>query len=223
MEARQLITACSFLLWVATILSVPCSLNGSAALAQQWDKYIPGQQRKDVFKKHVRLASAGTGYASVAIWITDAEARGMVSEAIDNERLTNEEAEIKYYQLRREHSCSFLIYAYATTATLPPLASAGSVSNPIAPNESFLQREEDKTKFSKGELSDHQFDILLSGQMLPDILKSSYVVNFSRNDRKGNALIQSLSDNMRLQLKVAGKTVILEYKIKGLVTRLEDL
>lgn len=86
------------------------SLLCAAASAQDWSRYVPKKQRSVIIKRSVKGTGMGlamTGQGAIAYWVTDQLARAMVSEAIDRERLSNEEAEAKYKQLRPEGRYSF--------------------------------------------------------------------------------------------------------------------
>jgi hypothetical protein len=193
------------------------------AHAQQWDKYTPKNKRKDVFKKTARgtgMGAAMTGQAGAAYWITEDLARVLVSETIDKERLTNEEAEARYKILRPLDSYCFMVLAIRVALIG---ARASELDNPIAKNEIFLQREDNKNKFSKGSIVEHNFDMSFGGLIKPANLQNSYIVQFPRKDRTGEPLVKSLSDKIEIQFTMSGKKVILDYNLKDTVTRLEDL
>lgn len=193
--------------------------------AQQWDKYIPKNKRNNIFKKSARgtgMGAAMTGQIGVSYWITEDMARVLVSETIDKERLTVEEAEARYKVLRPLDSYCFMILAIR--GALSPFGTRGStLTNPIAPKEIFLQRDDDKEKFSKGSIVEHEFDLSFGGLFKPDQLESSYLIQFPRNDRAGVSLIKNITDKMEIQFTMGGKKVVLEYKLKDTVARLEDL
>ena len=207
------------------VLILLCSGFEQTFGAQKWDKYIPEKQRKDTFKKCFKATGMGaamTGQIGITMWVTESMARVLVSQSIDKERLTNEEAEAKYNQLRNKSGYTFLIDA-RRVATSPFGTRASSLNNPLAPNETFLQRKENKERFAKGEVGDHQFEINLGGLFRGGSLQSTYVVVFPSSDRSGEPIITSLADKIEIQFTLAGKKIVLEYKIKDLVTRLEDL
>jgi hypothetical protein len=213
MKTRALITIIAFM-----SLAV-------AAQAQEWSRYIPKNQRKDIFKKVVKAGGLGLAmthqYVGV-FWVTESFARVIISEAIDRERLTNEEAEARYKQLRPEGGFCFLIEARRTRES-PFGTKASSLGDPLATKELFLQRADDRKKFSKGEVSDHKFDIELGGIVRLPALESSYVIIFPRSDRAGEPLVKDMTDKMEIQFTLAGKKVVLDYKVKDFVTRLEEL
>src|SRR5262245_52909474 len=97
------------LLRLLVVLTV-CSSTGQA---QDRNRYISEKGRKNTIKK----AGRGTGLAFLmgvqagadVFWITDQVALALVSQMIDKERLTNEEADERYRMLRDESRYSFLI------------------------------------------------------------------------------------------------------------------
>jgi hypothetical protein len=194
--------------------------------AQEWSRYVPEKQRKEIFKKSIKSTGVGlamTGQAAGVIWVTEPMARVLVSQAIDRERLTNEEAEARFRQLRPEDSYLFLINALRVGVSPLGGLAASNLGNPLSANETFLQRGDDRKKFSRAEIADHQFDIHLGGLVRGPDLQSAYVVVFPRKDRSGEQIVRDLVDKIEIQFTLSGKKVVLDYKIKELVTNLESL
>jgi hypothetical protein len=193
--------------------------------AQEWSKYVPEKLRKDIFKKSAKTGGTGlalSGQAVIAIWVTEPMARVLVSEAIDRERLTPDAADLRYKALRPEKGYCFLMNTYRFG--LGALgASVKDIGNPLANNETFLQRTDDRKRFSRSEIDDHQFDINLGGLFRPAGAQSTYRVNFQKEDANGQALVRDLADKMEIQFSLSGKKVVFEYKLKEMVSRLEDL
>jgi hypothetical protein len=193
--------------------------------AQEWSKYVPEKQRKAIYKKSIKTGGVGltlTGQAVGVVWVTDQIARAMVSYAVDRERLTVEEAETRYRKLRPENGYLILVNAIRLGGSPLGVVAASKLDNPLAPNETFLQREDDRKKFSRGEVADHQADVYLAGFGGPNFT-SAYMVVFPRNDRAGEPIIKGLEDKIEVQFTLSNKKVVLDYKIKDLVARLEDL
>ena len=124
----------------------------STAQAQDWNHYIPEKGRKNIIKR----AGRGTGIAFLMkiqagadiFWITDQVALALVSQMIDKERITNEEADARYKMLRDESKFSFLIY----TGSLKSPNNLRPTFDPVGRNDIFLQRADDQKTFSKGEV-----------------------------------------------------------------------
>src|SRR5262245_3046468 len=134
-------------LWCLILLM----LCASTTQAQDWNRYIPEKGRKNLIKK----AGRGTGISFLMyvqagadiFWITDQVALALVSQMIDKERLTKEEADARYKMLRDESRFSFLIY----TGSLKSPNNLRPIFDPLGRNDIFLQRADDQKTFSKGE------------------------------------------------------------------------
>ena len=203
------------------MLLAPCF-----ALAQQWDKYVPKNKRKEAVKDCAKATGMGmvfSGQAALTLWISEPAARVLVSQAIDKERITNQEADEKYLELRPQGVYLFLLDARRITSPAFGRTSAKSLADPLARKELFLQRAGDTKHFSKGEVRDHDFDVNLGGLLGGGDLASTYYITFPKRTRDEQPLITSLSDKIEIQFVISGKKVVLEYKVKDVVTRLEDL
>jgi hypothetical protein len=78
--------------------------------ADKWDKYVPEKERKAIMKPLVKSAGLGGikligGMSVIATWQTEPDARAIVSNYIDKDRLTADEAEAKY---KRNHTAGFV-------------------------------------------------------------------------------------------------------------------
>ena len=191
--------------------------------SQQWSKYVPKKERKDILKRSMRGTGLGAimaGHSTGAFWVTEPMARAAVSDLIDRERLTAEAADKKYAELRPENVYCFLI----NTARLPMLGGpvrASTLPDPLHRKEVFLQRAENRELFSKGNVSDHEFDIFLGGSS--SSLLSTYVLILPKTDRDGQPIVRALTDKIELQFTLSNKKIILEFKLKDLVSSLNDL
>ncbi|MGA9768744.1 MAG: hypothetical protein WBV94_06880 [Blastocatellia bacterium] len=193
--------------------------------AQEWGKYVPEKQRKDIFKKSLRSsgvgAAMGSGHLMLGVWLTDPMARVIISNSIDRERLTNEEAEKRFQSLRVENEYTFLVATQFLSVSSPfgSRRSAKEVADPLFTNELFLQRSDDRKNFSKGQVKDRTFDIELYGFKADTM----YIVSFPKSNRSSESIIRDISDKIELQFTMNNKKVVFEYKLKDFVTRLEDL
>jgi hypothetical protein len=191
----------------------------ATAFAQQWSRYIPEKQRNDIYKKSAKVTGMGAALShrmGIAIWVTEPVARAIVSEAVDRERLTPEEAEAKYRLLRPDDTYTFLIDARGFITT--PFG-AYKTDAPVRASEAFLQRADDRNSFSKGEVK--QSDIAIHIRGIEN--ESLYIVRYPKLNRSNEPLVKGGQDKMEIQFSLAGKKVVFTYKIKDLVERLEDL
>lgn len=195
--------------------------------AQQWDRYIPEKQRKSIVNKARQVSGAGaaiaTGSFMLVYWITDPVARALVSDAIDGERITNEEADALYRKLRPEKAYRFLVEVRTNSTPPHRSSSASSLGDPLAQRQAFLQRADNRNVFAKGEVADHKIDYHFGSIFKPGELRSTYEVIFSQADRSGSLVVRDLADKIEIQFTMRGKKVSLDYKVKDLVSRLEDL
>jgi hypothetical protein len=187
--------------------------------AQEWSKYVPEKQRNDIMKKSFK----GTGFGGIfagkmagVIWVTDHMARVIVSKAVDRERLSPEEASIRLDTLRPGEKYTFIIDALELHhAIFGVYGKKGSI--PEA--EMFLQRADNNKLFAKGDLT--QADIRLGVRTIDD--SNLMIARFPKFTRAGEPLVIGLADKIEIQFTLAGKKVILEFKIKDMVSRIEDL
>jgi hypothetical protein len=197
----------------------------STALGQEdpWSKYIPQKQRKSLIKNYLRTTGIGgviSQKAAIAIWVTDEAARILVSQAIDRERLTNEQADALFSQLRPEDSFLVLIHAkYLNVRRFPE-----ELPDPLSKNEIFLQRAEDEKQFSKGVVQDEDFNIHLGKLLLTEYeLVPTQRVLFPKQTRSNEKLVRSLDDKIELRFIHSGKKIVFRYKLKDGARNLEDL
>jgi hypothetical protein len=196
----------------------------STALGQEisWSKYIPEKQRKPIINDCLRNTGLkGVLYdkSATAIWVTDQAARVLVSQAIDRERLTNEQADALFSRFRPKDSFLILIVAEYLYASKYP----EELPDPLSKNEIFLQRSEDTKQFSKGILQNEDFDIQLRGLFRTPKHFLTHRILFPRQTRDNVNLIRSLDDQIDLQFVLERKKFTFEYKLKDVVKNLEDL
>jgi hypothetical protein len=187
--------------------------------AQQWGKYIPEKQRKDIIKKSFKGTGVGgifAGKAASVFWITDPMACAVVSNFIDRERLSSDEATTRYEALRANNIYTFLIDALQFRHLLSGVYGR---KGDIPEAEMFLQRADNRKLFAKGELA--QANIRLGIFNVNDA--NLLIARFPKTARTGEPLILDVGDKIEIQFTLGGKKVILEYKLKDLVSRLEDL
>ncbi|MEK6325479.1 MAG: hypothetical protein AABN33_27885 [Acidobacteriota bacterium] len=213
---------------VPSLLILALLTASTAAQQPTWSKYIPKNQRNGIIKKTVRVTGLGasmTGHGtSIAIWATEPTARALVSEIVERERLTPEEADRHLADLRVQNYYCFLI----NVLERPPSLFTGRrgsgkpspIGNPLKHREVFLQRAEDRDQFSKGTVSDHEFDFYLNAPTLPE---TAYLVFLPKLARNGHPIVRSLSDKIELQFTISGKKVVLDFKIKDIVGSIEKL
>jgi hypothetical protein len=192
--------------------------------ASSWSKYIPQNQRKPILKSCLRatggLSAFISGKGAIAIWVTEPAARLLVSEAIDRERIADDQADALYAQLRPEDSFVILIYAQYTDDGAHPNDKR---YDPLSKNEVFLQRSEDSKQFSKGAVQDALLDVHLGKLFRRVDLLSTHRVLFAKQTRSNEPLIRSLDDQIDLQLVLEGKKNIFDYKLKEMTQNLKDL
>ena len=206
-------------IWIGIVM-----LAGNAQ-AQEWSKYVPEKQRKDIIKKAMRASGIGaalkSGMQSFTLWVTEPVACALVSSMIDHGRLTGAEADERYRKLRPVESYLLAVFTSVVDPGNPLFSprSAGEAVDPLDPAALFIQRADDRKVFSKGTITEQDFDVSLSG-IKPQTL---YVISFPRYSRDEQPIGRSLADKLELQYHLGPKKVILDYKIKDLVARLEDL
>ena len=206
----------------AALLLLLILLFSDAAPGQQWAKYIPKNKRKELVKEAIRGTGFGallSGKGAIAIWVTESAARVLVSQAIDAERITPEEAEMLFATLRPKDAILFLIdVGYVSVGS-----RAGKYDDDLlSENEIFLQRAEDSKQFSKGRVTD-PIDLHLNGLFGMYKLTSAHRVNFSKQMRDGANLIHSLNDKLEIQFVIDGKKVVFDYELKKLGSQPSDL
>lgn len=209
---------------LAVCLIVFASFVLAAPQPQQWPKYIAPKQQKEILKKSAR----GTGIGGLIIksasagiyWVTEPVARALVSQMIDKERLTDKEADERFATLRREGV--YTIAVYSTVLGFGGMGRPKTVDetvDPIGKNDFFLQRADDRKVFSKATVEKESFDLVVkTSQTL-----ATYTARLDKNDRSGKPIVRSLDDKIEVQFSLSGRKSILDYRIKDLVTRLEDL
>ena len=209
---------------IICLLSLSILTIVARAQEKQWDKYIPEKQRRGLIKKSSRGSGMGAlmaGQNALATWITEPIARVYVSEKIDKERISNDEAQ-KFYQSLR--SQNYYIFAILTFSGSPGLVSAraSTIGDPLARNEIFLQRKDNNKIFSKGEAPAHDSDFIIGGY-LSGSSQSTYIVLFPKTTREGGSLVQDLNEKIEIQFRLAQKKVVLEFKLKDFTSQIDEL
>jgi hypothetical protein len=191
------------------------SLLASAVPAQekQWDKYIPNlkKERERIQNKSLQSSTVNSPLGGTLIrarWLTEDYIRAEVSQKIDDERLTAEEASAEFKKQRetREHTFIVIIYTHNNT------------DEPINPKGIFLQKAIDKKVFIRGSRGFKGKTDYISGWYVT----TCYIV-FPKSNEVGQPFIQSLNESVELSLLTPEGAVVIPYKIKDLVSKLEDL
>jgi hypothetical protein len=208
-----------------TLVIIISLLSTVSAQENQWDKYIPEKQRKDIMKKVNKATGVGaalSGQNAIVLWVTEPVSRVFTSATIDKKRISNKEADELYQSFRSESFYTFVIVTIIMPVGAFGSRRASSIGNPLAKDEIFLQQKENNKIFSKGEAPAHDFDFIIGGS-LSGVEQSQYIVLFPKNNREGKPIINTLNDTIEIQFNLAGKKVVLEYKLKDVTTNLEDL
>ncbi len=197
---------------------IPFASNSSAArLAPQstWSKYMPKKQRVSTvrgFSKSTGLGGLMKGASMGAfLWVTDPVASAIVSDAIDDERLTPEEADARYALLRAPDVYTFIAvvivvrgYGFFTRADTVDVPGG-----PFAENQLFLQLKENTQTFSRGEVHPDPISISVGGKTS----KSNYIVRFPKTSRDGAPLVLDPPRKVQVQFKVDTKTAVFDYDL----------
>lgn len=204
------------------IILIACS----SIKAQEWSKYVPEKQRKDVFKKVSRIQGTGisgaiSGKTGMVVWVTEPVARVMVSNLIDLERIDSQEAEKIFQALRPESHFTFLFFTLSPP-NAPGSTRTSNADDPLQRREIFLQRAENHKIFSKGESPKEDIDLGSKG-FINRFQTGTEMIIFQKTTRDKQLLVQSLDDRLEVQFNLGGKIMVFEYKLKDIVSRLEDL
>ena len=190
--------------------------------AQDWSRYVPEKSRSEIIKRAKRDSGFGrmmaTNLRVTAYWLTEPLASVLVSSAVDKERLSENEANERRQKYRSAEQYVFLIKAQETQ-TRHIRGNVNDIANPLRSGEIFLQRADNHKVFAKGEIQNNSYDFRLEDGGLSNY----YLLTFPKISKDGQPLIRSIDDKIELQLSMPEKPAIFEYKIKDLVTRLEDL
>lgn len=208
---------------ILTVLVFALSVAARPATQNEWPKYVPPKQQKEILKKAARTTGVGGILVKSSIagiyWVTEAVARALVSQMVDKERLTNDEADARYRALRKDGVYTIAVYSSSLGFGGLKPKTVNETIDPIGKNDFFLQRAEDRKIFSKAVVEKESFDLVVNS---PQTIVT-YTARLSREDRAGQPIVRGLEDKIEVQFSLSGKTAILDYKIKALVTRLEDL
>jgi hypothetical protein len=194
----------------------------SSASAQEWKRYIPEAQRKEVYKK----ATVNTGMSAKFIskvnarvlWVTDEVARAIVSDMLDKKYVGLKEADWEYFDLRPDNQ--FLFYLFIKVDKKTPWG-------PLDQKAFSLYKESDSAnRLSSGEVNEASFKQGLREalDLEFDIKKGKqYVALVPRKNSSGKPVITDLNEEPSAMFSLQGKEVFLKFKIKELVSQLKEL
>jgi hypothetical protein len=132
-------------------------------LVDDWSRYIAKNQRAEIRKKTERsdsLRASGLTGADVKItWVTEQAACVLISERIDKERLSKDQAEAEYKKLRLSDA---YVFHYRLKVAGHPLAP------PIKDSGLILESVADRNSFSRGR-------ILSTEQASQGLLATEYI------------------------------------------------
>jgi hypothetical protein len=187
--------------------------------AQQWQRYVPPNRRGDLLKKNIRTSGMGaviSGKASLVIWITEPVACALVSNIVDHERLTADEAEAKYRTLYNPDAYTLFIGSLGIVGT--PFGAYTKREDVHLP-ESFLQRADDKSAFAKGEAKPFEGSFYIRGMNA----YNQIILEFPKVTRSGQPYIKDLADKIEIQFVLSEKKIVLQYKVKDIAASLNEL
>jgi hypothetical protein len=199
-------------------------LSGFAlsARAQEWKRYIPEGQRKEVYKK----ATVNTGLSAKflskvnarVLWVTDEVARAIVSDMLDKKYVSLKEADWEYFDLRPDNQYLFYLFINVDKKTPwgPLDQKAFSLYKENDPANRLSGGEVNEASFKQGlrEALDLAFNVKKDKQ---------YVALVPRKNSSGKPVITDLNEELSAMFSLQGKEVFLKFKIKELVSQLKDL
>ncbi|MBI3653304.1 MAG: hypothetical protein HY231_19925 [Acidobacteria bacterium] len=197
-------------------------LLASNAAAQQWKRYIPEAQRKEVYKK----ATVNTGLSAKFIskvnarvlWVTDEVARAIVSDMLDKKYVSATDADSEYFDLRPFSHFLFYLFIKVDKKTLwgPLDQQAFSLYKASDPTNRLSSGEVREAAFKTGvkEALDLEFEVKKGRQ---------YVALVPRKNASGKPVINDLNEEPNAMFSLQGKEVFLKFKINELVTQVKDL
>ena len=157
----------------------------------------------------------------VSMWATDPVARSLISTQVDEERLTPDEAEARYLELRMPDSYTLLLFTKEIAE--PPMARKPKLkesANPVEENKVFLQRKDDVKVFSRGATVAHDWEMKLDEFGGFD---NNYIFRFTKESTTKQPLVRGLTEKLELQFTLIGTVHKFKYEIKDLVKTLEEL
>jgi hypothetical protein len=190
---------------------------------QQWSKYIPEKDRKQIRKKTTKaVSSAFSNGTAIVTWVTDETAQVLVSTMIDRERLSNSEAD-KRYAAMRTGQYTFFVRVHFVMVGREPIGihrhSTTELADPIKSETIFLQRADDAKVFARGTATQTSFNV--SEGVAEDV--STYLVSFSKADDDGKPIVRALSDSIEFQFELAGKKSKAKFALQDIATTLDTL
>jgi hypothetical protein len=194
--------------------------------AGNWARYVPKKESGNFLRPPTSKASqpgsaSGTDFVTLVTWLTETAARSFVSRQLDKERLTPNEAEERFQTLRPDD-------VHIVLVTLKYLDISGKKntdrrpSDPLEVAECFLRRRDDRTIFSGAVLVDSVTDYKLGGAP-DDGPEHFYVLQFSATSRDGKAIVRDLKDEIEVQVKIEGKVLVFNYKLKDMASSIDEL
>lgn len=195
-----------------TIMIMMLALAAPAgAQTPQWPFYTKDYRQafKGSFKAGGVASAAWFGtLMAESMWITDRAARALTSMKIDQERLSNEEADAYYHSLRPDgkYVVAIMTSDDAGLSRSPlrtsPLDYKGR-PEPLDSKAIFLQRANDREAFSRGTLGECEYDFkLFRGPGHRDLC----FVTFDRKMTAGADLVTSLDDKIEVQFTIEKRT-----------------
>ena len=194
----------------------------SSASAQEWKRYIPEAQRKEIYKKATANTGMGAKFISKVnarvLWVTDEVARALVSDMLDRKLVSLKEADWEFCDLRPDNQ--FLFYLFIRVDKKNPWGpldqQAFSLYKENDPANRLSSGEVREASFKEGlrEALDVEFDVKKGKQ---------YVALVPRKNSSGKPVINDLGEEPSAMFSLQGKEVFLKFKIKELVSQLKDL
>jgi hypothetical protein len=196
------------------VLVLLTTATPAARATPGWSLYVLEKGRKGILKKARRREVTADGLIGGTIidtiWITRDVARALVSQKIDDERISTEEAD-RYFALLRPGNCYHVHVRYSTLAGGPELNGSGI----------FLQRADNRDVFSRGKLADA---LVFDSGMKVTVQDVNHVLAFPKESESGESIVRGLDDKIQVSLKTQYKNAsITEYSVRDLVTGLGDL
>lgn len=143
-------------------------------------------------------------------WITRDVARAVVSQKIDDERISPDEADQLFSSMR--DAGRYQVHVRFSTLRGGPEFNE---------NGMFLQREGQRDVFSRGRFADA---IVFDTGIRVTVEDSQHVVSFPKVTEAGSPLVTSLDDRLEISLKTQyKKPSVTSYRVKDLVDALTDL
>lgn len=166
-------------------------------------------------------AGLSTSTMMFAEWMTATAAAAIVSEQVDRERLTPEEATASFLTLRPPDS---YVVALVIRMLYEPEFDMGNADEKgsekfLRRKVVFLQRKSDKSRFSRGTIQDTDLDVMLAEGFSPN----RFLFYFPKVVTTGRPLIETMDGVMQFQFKFSTKEIALDFEPKKFVATIGDL